>query len=109
MTTDNSHEPSNVLPPVVNNQTIPAAQVHDPALDLPSALPAALPQEYAVPPLMPIPDEAAESDLIEKEWVDKAKQIVEHTVDDPFTQQEELSKMKADYLKKRYNKDLGEA
>lgn len=57
--------------------------------------------------LIATPDQAADSDLIEKEWVLKAKQIVDHTAEDPFKQQEELSKMKADYLKKRYNKDLG--
>lgn len=59
--------------------------------------------------LIQIPDEAGDSDLIEKEWVLKAKQIVDHTSEDPFTQQQELSKMKADYLKKRYNRDLGAA
>ncbi len=59
--------------------------------------------------LIPLPDEAADSDLIEKEWVLKAKQIVEHTAEDPFAQQEELSKIKTDYLKKRYNKDIGTA
>lgn len=57
--------------------------------------------------LVTTPEEAADSDLIEKEWVIKAKQIVEHTAEDPFRQQEELSKMKADYMKKRYNKDVG--
>ncbi len=57
--------------------------------------------------LVATPEEAADSDLIEKEWVIKAKQIVEHTAEDPFQQQEELSKMKADYMKKRYNKDIG--
>ncbi len=57
--------------------------------------------------LVPLPEEAADSDLIEKEWVLKAKQIVEQTAEDPFKQQEALSKMKAEYLKKRYNKDIG--
>jgi Txe/YoeB family toxin of Txe-Axe toxin-antitoxin module len=57
--------------------------------------------------LVATPEEAADSDLIEKEWVIKAKQIVEHTAEDPFQQQQELSKMKADYMKKRYNKDIG--
>jgi hypothetical protein len=57
--------------------------------------------------LIPTPDEAADSDLIEKEWVIKAKEIVEHTAEDPFLQQQELSKMKAAYMKKRYNKDIG--
>jgi Txe/YoeB family toxin of Txe-Axe toxin-antitoxin module len=52
------------------------------------------------------PKEAADSDLIEKEWVEKAKQIVERTRDNPYQQQEELSKMKAEYLKKRYNREI---
>lgn len=55
---------------------------------------------------VPVPDEAADSDLIEKEWVERAKQIVEHTRDDPHEQQRAISQMRADYLKKRYNKDI---
>lgn len=53
-----------------------------------------------------VPTEAADSDLIEKEWVERAKQIVDHTKDDPHEQQKALSRMKADYMKKRYNKDI---
>jgi hypothetical protein len=49
---------------------------------------------------------ADDADLIEKEWVVKAKQIVERTRDDPFTQSKELNKMKADYIHKRYNKQI---
>lgn len=49
---------------------------------------------------------AADADLIEKEWVEKAKQIVAHTTGDPFMQNKEINKMKADYIKKRYNKDI---
>jgi hypothetical protein len=49
---------------------------------------------------------AKEAELIEKQWVIKAKAIVEHTKGDPFQQDREVSKMKADYLKKRYNKEL---
>jgi len=49
---------------------------------------------------------ADDSDLIEKEWVMKAKAIVAYTQDDPHRQNEEMTKVKADYLKKRYNKDL---
>lgn len=56
---------------------------------------------------IPVPDEAADSDLIEKEWVERAKQIVEHTKDDPHEQQRAISQMRADYMKKRYNKDVG--
>ncbi|MES2971881.1 MAG: hypothetical protein V4702_06190 [Patescibacteria group bacterium] len=49
---------------------------------------------------------ADDSDLIEKEWVIRAKTIVMQTRDDPHKQNTEMNKVKADYLKKRYNKDL---
>lgn len=49
---------------------------------------------------------ADDTDLIEKEWVMRAKAIVMHTKNDPYTQNREMSKVKADYIKKRYNKDL---
>lgn len=49
---------------------------------------------------------ADDTDLIEKEWVNKAKQIVEQTKDDPHAQTAEMSKFKAEYQKKRYNKDV---
>lgn len=49
---------------------------------------------------------AADDDLIEKEWVDKAKKIVQETRSDPYTQEREISKLQADYIKKRYGKDI---
>jgi len=49
---------------------------------------------------------AQDVDLIEKEWVQKAKDIVAHTMGDPYTQNKEINKIKADYIKKRYNKDI---
>ncbi len=49
---------------------------------------------------------ADDNDLIEKEWVTKAKQIVEQTKDDPYNQNEQIVRLRADYLKKRYNKDI---
>ena len=52
------------------------------------------------------PDIAEDVDLIEKEWVEKAKHIVSQTKNDPREQNVEISKLKADYMKKRYNKDL---
>jgi hypothetical protein len=47
---------------------------------------------------------AADTDRIEKQWVHKAKAIVEQTQDDPYKQKSEMSKVKAEYIKKRYNK-----
>lgn len=49
---------------------------------------------------------AADDDVIEREWVQKAKKIVSETKDDPFTQEHEISKLQADYIKKRYGKEI---
>ncbi len=54
----------------------------------------------------PDPVIADDVDVIEKEWVDKAKKIVSATKEDPYTQEREVSKLQADYLSKRYNKNL---
>lgn len=64
-------------------------------------------QIYQVPSSQTIaPDIAEDTDLIEKEWVEKAKQIVERTRDDPYEQSKELTLFKADYMKKRYNRTI---
>jgi len=49
---------------------------------------------------------ADDVDLIEKEWIVKAKAIIEKTSDNPALQNVEINKFKADYLKTRYSKDL---
>lgn len=53
------------------------------------------------------PIAASDDDLIEKEWVDKAKKIIMQTKDDPFRREQEVNKLQADYLRKRYGKELG--
>ncbi len=50
---------------------------------------------------------ASDGDLIEKEWVEKAKQIVNQTVDDPYQREDSVSKLRMDYLKKRFGRELG--
>lgn len=49
---------------------------------------------------------ADDVDLIEKEWVVKAKEIVEKTRDNPYLQNKAIGEMKTDYIKKRYNMDI---
>jgi len=49
---------------------------------------------------------AQDADLIEKEWVQRAKSLVSQTQDDPYKQKNEMSKIKADYIKKRFNKTI---
>lgn len=52
------------------------------------------------------PPTAEDADLIEKEWVLRAKALVAKTKEDPHQQNKELNLYKADYIKKRYNKDV---
>ncbi|NCU30227.1 hypothetical protein EOL73_01220 [Candidatus Saccharibacteria bacterium] len=51
------------------------------------------------------PSVAADVDLIEKEWVDRAKLIVSETRHDPHEQEVEVGKLQADYLRKRYGRE----
>jgi hypothetical protein len=50
---------------------------------------------------------AADEDLIEKEWVDKAKEIILHTRDDPHARTQKVNELQRDYLQKRYGRVLG--
>lgn len=50
---------------------------------------------------------AADEDLIEKEWVDRAKKIIQQTKDDPYRREQEVNKLQADYLRKRYGREIG--
>ena len=54
-----------------------------------------------------VPLVAADEDLIEKEWVDKAKEIIEQTPDDPYTRTERVGELQRNYLQKRYGKVVG--
>lgn len=72
----------------------------------------ALPQPArpAAPVVKPVRDDnpvvARDEELIEKEWVDKAKKVVNQTKSDPYLQEKEVGKLQADYLKKRYGKEV---
>lgn len=52
------------------------------------------------------PISASDTDLIEKEWVTLLENITIKYSEDPYTQQVEISKVKSDYIKKRYGKDI---
>jgi len=49
---------------------------------------------------------ANDEDLIEKEWVDKAKKIVLETRDNPHQREKAVNELQIDYLKKRYGRGL---
>lgn len=52
---------------------------------------------------------ASDDDLIEKEWVDKAKKIIAETKDDPYKREYEISKLQIEYIRKRYGREIGQA
>lgn len=70
-------------------------------------------------PTTPITDDTAVSssspaianddDVIEKEWVENAKNIVASTKDDPHARSAKVSQLQKEYLKKRYGKEIGSA
>lgn len=98
-------------------ETAPGKQALPPTLQLP----AVLPDVPAASPALPVQDDnvgppvaspktsnlpAADKDLIEKQWVQKAKEIVADTKSDPYKQKSEMSKAKADYIQKRFKKTV---
>lgn len=54
-----------------------------------------------------MPQVANDDDLIEKEWVDKAKKIVAETKDNPYGRDEAVNKLQVDYIKKRFGREIG--
>jgi hypothetical protein len=84
------------------------ASVALPAIPLPGTLPVASDMPVTDSPIVGGTSVTADDgkDIIEKEWVNKAKQIVERTRDDPYQQSEQLTLFKADYMKQRYNKTI---
>jgi hypothetical protein len=99
----------------------PAAPESAPGKQAPTAVVAVPQQPIALPVLTDTPvipgDDAAEgphtpaagaqdSDLIEKEWVDRAKAIIAQTRDDPHEQNRAMGTIKAEYIKKRYGKTI---
>lgn len=63
--------------------------------------------DTSVQPASDLPVAANDDDLIEKEWVDQAKKIIIQTKDDPYRREQEVNRLQADYLRKRYGKELG--
>lgn len=79
------------------------------AVPLPPPMPAAPAAIKPVVPAQPHDDApliAADDDLIEKEWVDKAKKIINETKHDPYLQEQAFAQLQSSYLQKRYGKTI---
>lgn len=93
-------------PPAPERTPVPAGPPMS-AISLPGPVPPAPPAAAgSVTPALPTTPAIDDDDRVEKVWVEKAKQIVEHTRDDPHKQSQELTVFKADYMKKRYGKSI---
>jgi hypothetical protein len=110
-TTPETQTPERAQPQRVERggNTVSQAPKGPPALSLPPvAVPAAPPADNTDEPAADdnSPATANDIDVIEKEWVDKAREIVRQTKDDPYHQEQAVEALQRAYLKKRYNKDL---
>lgn len=103
------------LAPSPELQPAPAEQLRQPAQQAPyvaaPVAPVLSPAQPQTPvqPVSDVPIVAADEDLIEKEWVDKLKKIITLTKGNPYEQAKAIAALQADYLKKRYNRDVGES
>jgi hypothetical protein len=99
-------------PPAAPEQA--GKQAPQPALPVvPDDIPAADQPVIAIPPqdlatVAPVDPRAIahDKDRIEREWVDKAKSIIAQTRDDPYTQKHEMTRVKAEYIQKRFGKEI---
>jgi hypothetical protein len=90
---------------------VPAETVHVPPVALPVPTVSSASTDDAIATLPQVQDDtpatANDNELIEKEWVDKAKKVIAETKDDPYRREQEVSRLQADYLLKRYGRKLG--
>lgn len=81
--------------PVVDPMTLVMAQA------TPSAAPAAA-------AATPMPNLAADVDVIEPEWVNKAEAVVQQHVGDPYGEEEAVEELQESYLQQRYGLNVHE-
>mgnify|MGYP006344545953 CR=1 FL=1 len=73
-----------------------------PLVAMPQAPPAGQPAAAPATPLV-----AADEDLIEKEWVERAKSIIQQTKDDPHARTQQVNELQRGYLEKRFGRVIG--
>ena len=73
---------------------------------------AAAPQPATPAPIPPIVAATAnvadsdDTDEVDDIWLEKAQEIIAQTVDDPYSQTIALARLRADFLKSRYGKEI---
>lgn len=80
-----------------------------PSIPLMPDVPTAPQPAKPVPPQVDdTPTVANDDDLIEKEWIEKAKRVLAETKEDPALRETEIKKLQLDYIRKRYGREIGE-
>jgi hypothetical protein len=92
--TEHAHE--NDAPPII--PSIPSDQAQLLAQSLSANDSTDSPSASSIPTNMDDTDA-----LIPKEWVERAKRLVDQTRGNPYEQSREFNKLKAEYIKQRYN------
>lgn len=54
------------------------------------------------------PEIAADGHKLEKQWVQRTEEVIEKTKGDPREKENQVNRLKADYLLKRFNRRLGD-
>lgn len=99
-------------PPIASPQVAdPAAMAVPQAADIAGTqasenAQASIPADVATTTKNPTAKIIEDKDLIEKEWVEKAKKIVDANSGDPYKQSEQLTAFRAEYMQKEYNKTI---
>lgn len=91
------------MPPAAPQQAQPAGAISVPPAEVPrqpfGATPTSMPDAAAV-------QAADDESSVDQEWITKARDVVAKTHSDPYLLSQEISKIKAQYIKVRYNKDI---
>lgn len=94
-------------------QRSPVELAPPPPVAAPPVVPAGPPLNQPVqssPPVAQTPQNpvaANDDDTIEKEWVDRAKQVIAQTKDNPYAREKAIGELQRDYLMKRYGRQIG--
>lgn len=97
------------IPETAAPASVPSEPMSNPStpVSVPDAPPTPVP---APPPAAPSPGsnpaDADDVDVIEKEWVDRAEEVIKDTAGDPYREEEQVEDLQIDYMKKRFGKDI---
>lgn len=94
-------------PDFANSSNLPTPEPSTSAVNS-AVQPVGVPNVQSAPATNPgaTPAVADDGDRIEREWVTKTQQILLATRSDPYEQNRQLAALKADYMLKRYGKEI---